>query len=300
MLFSGENLQDHTESTATWERTDNGVTFDSLRNNETFSQQQAALYASNSDDPASILDQTVPNIAYISLSSLVGSTTAETLGAEADAYVSTLQTPYKSTLEAQITLLREYPDAVSQMELVALDEAASPGLYSSDKTYMSLLAAQQHLLSRGSIHLQSSNAADHPIINPNYFSVPFDVTVATAGTAYLRKIAATSQYSAILGTEVYPGQGTDLQNYTISTVSTEFHPVGTASMLPQDQGGVVDTSLRVSVPQTFALSMHQLYHSIFPPTSKRLYMELQRRQPISFLRVYEIMNQLYPVLVFSP
>jgi len=131
------------------------------------------------------------------------------------------------------------------MELVALDKAVSPVLYSSDKMYMSLLAAQQHLLSCGPTHVQSSNAADHPIINPNYFSVPFDVKVATEGTAYLRKVAATPQYATILGTEIYPGQGTDLQNYTISAVSTQFHPVSTASMLLQGQGGIINTSLRV-------------------------------------------------------
>jgi choline dehydrogenase-like flavoprotein len=102
------------------------------------------------------------------------------------------------------------------------------------------------LLSRGSVHINSSKANNYPIINPNYYSVPFDVKVATAGTSYLRKIAATPQFAAILGTEVVPGPGADLQTFTTTIgVASEFHPIGTASMLPRSEGGVVDSSLKV-------------------------------------------------------
>jgi choline dehydrogenase-like flavoprotein len=243
---SGENLQDHTLSTAAWERKDNGVTFDSLRNNASFAQQQAELYASNSDDPASLLDETLSSIAYISLSTLVGETAAKALVAEAAAYVEASTAPYKSTLQEQIVFLRHYSKSVGQIELLAFDGLSSSSApSSSNKTYATLIACQQHLLSRGSVHIKSSKASDYPVIDPRYFSVPFDVKVATAGTAYLRKIAGTPQYAAILGTEVLPGQGADLQNYTTVGVSSEFHPIGTASMLPQNQGGVVDPSLKV-------------------------------------------------------
>jgi hypothetical protein len=99
--FSGENLQDHTFSCAVWERKDNAITLDTLRNNASFSQQQAALYADNSENPASILDETVLSLAYISLSTLVGKTAAEALIAEAAAYVSASAAPYKRALQEQ-------------------------------------------------------------------------------------------------------------------------------------------------------------------------------------------------------
>lgn len=243
----GENLQDHTYSTVTYERADNGVTFDSLRNNATFAEQQAALYAVNSSDPASILDQTVPSIAYVSLATLVGKTTAQALVAEAIAYATASTAPYKNTLLVQAAFLKLYPQTVSQMELIAIDGYfATSGAPSSSKTYTTFLAAQQHLLSRGSVHIKSKKATDYPIINSNYYSVPFDAKVATAGTAYLRKIAATPQFAAILGAEAVPGAGVDLQNYTTTVgFTTEYHPVGTASMLPRNQGGVVDSTLKV-------------------------------------------------------
>jgi choline dehydrogenase-like flavoprotein len=245
--FSGENLQDHLLTCAVWERIDNAITLDTLRNNASFAQQQAALYASNSDNPASILDETVPNIAYISLPTLVGETAAKALIAEAATYVNASTAPYKMALQEQISFLQQYPEVVGQIELLALDGFLCPaGTPAPSKTYATFSAAQQHLLSRGSVHINSSSASDHPVINPNYFSVPFDVKVATAGTSFLRKIAAAPPYAAIISAEILPGHGVNLQNYTTTIgFSPEYHPVGTASMLPKNQGGVVDSSLKV-------------------------------------------------------
>lgn len=242
--FRGENVQDHSASCAVWERTDNAVTFDTLHNNVSFAQQQAALYA---DNLTSFLDRTLPSLAYISLSTLVGNTTAKALLDEAATYVSASTAPYKRTLQEQIVFLQQYPEFVTQVELLTYDGfACSSGTAAPNKTYATFFAAQQHLLSRGSIHINSSKASDHPIINPNYYSVPFDVKVATAGTSFLRKIADTPQFSDILGKEILPGPGVNLQDYTTTIgFSTEYHPVGSASMLPQGQGGVVDSSLKV-------------------------------------------------------
>jgi len=203
--------------------------------------------ADNSNDPASILDETGSSIAYVSLSTLVGENAAKALVNEAADYANASTAPYKKTLQHQVLFLQQFPHTVGQIEFIANDGYLSfTSTAAPNKTYTSLLAAQQHLLSRGSIHINSSNPSDYPVINPNYFSVPFDVKVATVGTSYLRKIAATPQFAAILGAEVVPGQGVDIQNFTTTTgLASEFHPIGTASMLPRNEGGVVDSSLKV-------------------------------------------------------
>jgi len=189
----GENLQDHTVTSVVWERSDNGTTKDTLHNNASFAQQQATLYADNSSDPASMLDETSSSIAYVSLSTLVGKNAAKALVTEAADYANASTAPYKKTLQHQVLFLQQFPHTVGQIEFIANDGYLSfTSTAAPNKTYTSLLAAQQHLLSRGSIHINSSNPSDYPVINPNYFSVPFDVKVATAGTSYLRKIAATS------------------------------------------------------------------------------------------------------------
>ncbi|KIM91387.1 GMC oxidoreductase [Piloderma croceum F 1598] len=242
----GENLQDHLLNCGVWERKNNAITLDTLRNNMSFAQQQAALYANQSDDPASILDETVPNIAYLPLSTVVGETDAKALVAEAVAYVNASTAPYKRALQEQLLFLQQYSDVVGQIEFFALDGFQCPaGTPEPNKTYTTFAAPQQHSLSRGSVHINSSSASDYPVIKPNYYSVPFDHKVAVAGVVYLRKIAATSLYAPLFSTEILPGEEADLQHYTLTRFGTEFHPVGTASMLPKTQGGVVDSSLKV-------------------------------------------------------
>lgn len=239
----GENLQDHSATSAVWERSDNGITFDTLHNNSTFAAEQAALYANNS---VSILDEVDPGLSYVTLSTLVGSNTAKEIIAEAAEYVSKSTAPYKKTLLQQIAFLQDDSESVSQMELIGVDgffigfQEPSP-----NKTYTTFIALQQHLLSRGSIHINSSDPSHYPVIDANYFSVPFDEKVTVAGTAYLRNIAASPKFAAILGAEVAPGEGTDLLSYAKSHLDTEYHPIGTASMLPRNEGGVVDSSLKV-------------------------------------------------------
>jgi choline dehydrogenase-like flavoprotein len=244
--FSGENLQDHLLNCGVWERKNNAITLDTLRNNKTFAQQQAALYANKSENPASILDETVPSIAYLPLSTVVGETNAKALVAEAAAYVNASTAPYKRALQEQISFLQQYPDVVGQIEVFALDGFQCPaGTPAPNKTYTTFAAPQQHSLSRGSVHINTSSASDHPVISPEYYSVPFDLKLAVAGVSYLRKIAATSLYAPLFATETLPGEGADLQQYVLTHFGTEFHPVGTASMLPKTEGGVVDSSLKV-------------------------------------------------------
>lgn len=95
--------------------------------------------------------------------------------------------------------------------------------------------------------INSSDPLVYPTIDANYYSNSFDVDVATAGTNYLRQIAASPEYSAYIEKETVPGsQITNLQNYTTTIgFTTEYHHLGSASMLPRNQGGVVDNTLKV-------------------------------------------------------
>lgn len=145
----GENVQDHTYSSAAYELKPGHITLDSLRNNATFAQEQAALYAANK---TTILSETVPAIAYISLSKLVGNATAAKIIAEASAYANSSTAPYKATLLKQIEYLTQHPETISQMELIGVDGFfATNGAPEAGKNYVTFLAAQQHLLTRGSI-----------------------------------------------------------------------------------------------------------------------------------------------------
>lgn len=245
----GENLQDHTYSYAAYELKDGNPTLDSLRWNTTFAAEQKQLYANNQ---TSILDETVPSIAYVSVERILGSSNASKLIDQAASYVNSVNAPYKATLKKQLEYLQKYPDQISQMELIGIDGffASSGFVPANGKNYITFLSASQHLLARGYIHIKSQKSADAPTIQPNYYNNQFDTGLAVAGLRYLRKIAGTSQYSSYIAQEVVPGKNltsdSDLTAFLKTTgTMTEYHPIGTCSMLPRNAGGVVDANLIV-------------------------------------------------------
>ena len=247
----GENMQDHTYASMSWQLQEGNITLDSLRNDPAFAEKQQELYAKNSQNPGSLLTEGVPTVAYISLEELVGKDECKKLVSDAEQYVAKCDKPYKPTLEKQLEWLQKYPDHIAQMELIGVDGFfATNGAPEPGKNYMTLLAAQQHLFSRGSVHIASTDVAAHPKIDAGYFTAPWDLAVATAGTKFLRKIAGTKQYASYIDKEVVPGTASssdeDLKQYTRTIgTTTEYHHLGSASMLPREHGGVVDADLRV-------------------------------------------------------
>ncbi|PWN27337.1 alcohol oxidase [Jaminaea rosea] len=246
----GENLQDHTYSYAAYELQPGNPTLDSLRWNTTFAAEQKALYQQNK---VSILGETVPSIAYITLRTLLGESKANQYVETAKSYVqSQSNKAYASTLNKQLEFLQKYPDTLSQMELIGIDGFfAGAGAPENNKNYVTFLSASQHLLARGSVHIKSKSAGAAPSIQPNYYNNDFDLNLAVQGLQYLRnKVSKTQQYSSYITKEVVPGS-----NYTTDAqlkdflkgmgTTTEYHPIGSVSMLPQNKGGVVDANLRV-------------------------------------------------------
>ena len=76
-----------------------------------------------------------------------------------------------------------------------------------------------------------------------------DQVLLRAGCKFARQISQTLPIAKVLTAEVVPGASVsndgDWDNWVKATVGTEFHPSSTCAMLPLEQGGVVDTDLRV-------------------------------------------------------
>ncbi|KAL1744324.1 GMC oxidoreductase [Schizophyllum fasciatum] len=239
----GENLQEHTYTSVSFEVANGTKTLDTLRNDPDYQKKQLDSWRNGEE---SIYAQAVPSIGYVTLQQLVGDVKAAGLIAKAQGYAaSQIGSVYFPILEAQVGLLAD--DTVGQMELIAIDGFfATNGQPEAGKSYITFLAANQHALSRGSIHISSANATAYPTINANYFDVDFDLDVQTAGTEKLLEIAKSGPYGDYVGARaVPPPDVSDLRDYSKTTLSTEYHPIGTASMLPKDKGGVVDTQLKV-------------------------------------------------------
>ena len=87
---------------------------------------------------------------------------------------------------------------------------------------MGVLAAMclQYPLSRGTVHIKSSDPTEHPALDPGFMSHPADATVLAAGLKMLDKASKTEHLADKL---------------------SEYHPIGSCAM-----GDCVDTHLRVN------------------------------------------------------
>jgi choline dehydrogenase-like flavoprotein len=120
--------------------------------------------------------------------------------------------------------------------------------------YAGVRVVSTHPFSRGSIHIQSPDAKVYPVNDPRYLSHPIDMELMTAGVLFTQKISATKPLADFLkenssgnGKRIRPGFnfGEDgltearataiVKEYTI----TSFHLVGTCSMLPEEDGGLL-------------------------------------------------------------
>ena len=117
------------------------------------------------------------------------------------------------------------------------------------KQYVSLLAGVMHPFARGSVHINGSDPATKPAIDPRYISTPYDLEATKQAVMFTRKMANTAPYTDVWVKEFDPGAAvqTDAQweKYVRDNVFTFYHPLGTCAMLPKKDGGVVDPQLRV-------------------------------------------------------
>ncbi|KAL1750933.1 hypothetical protein FB107DRAFT_222953 [Schizophyllum commune] len=236
----GENLQDHTVTYITYEIRNNTVTSGARATNATLAAEQLALWH---EHQPSMYDFGTHGIAYLNLPQLVGDHRAAKISEKVDAYAKSQNgSTYADVLATQVALLRN--ESVGQIEIITSDTA---GAYKAEegKTYMSFVIANQHPLSRGSVHINSSDPTVYPVIKPNYFDVDFNLDLHAAGIQWALKIAKGSVYADLVVKQLLPEEGEDLREYLKAHLASEYHPIGTASMLPYGRGGVVDPQLRV-------------------------------------------------------
>jgi len=104
--------------------------------------------------------------------------------------------------------------------------------------------------SRGTVRLNSADPADPPLIDPNYWADPYDREMSIRGFKLGRRIMAQDAFKPYVKGEVLPGPqvqtDTDIAAYAGKHAKTDYHPVATCSMGPDDNpDAVVDLDLRV-------------------------------------------------------
>ncbi|KAI0672994.1 GMC oxidoreductase [Trametes maxima] len=116
--------------------------------------------------------------------------------------------------------------------------------------YSSMVSTLLHPLSRGSVHIASAEPTAPPAIDPNYFSNPLDLQVLLNILKFTLKLYKTGPLGAAVRQQVAPNaeecsSDEALIEYIKNNCGCVYHPVGTAAMLPKEDGGVVDPSLKV-------------------------------------------------------
>lgn len=241
----GENLQDHLRIQSSYQLKPNYTSFDILRYNATYAAEQLQLWKNNQFSRYDYTGSAYTFVNWLSLSALPQMLPLAIRAAATSA---------SATVRKQLTLIGN--PAVPQVEVIFSDgytgskgypPATSP-LYGQG--FFSLISAIQHPFSRGNVHITSTDPSAKPALDPNYLSHEYDVQAAVNAIKFARKIATSPPLSSAWVSEYEPGLDvvkTDAQwrEFVLNTTVSIYHPLGTCSMLPKADGGVVDPSLKV-------------------------------------------------------
>ncbi|KAF6836214.1 choline dehydrogenase [Colletotrichum musicola] len=242
----GENLQDHLRIQSSYQLKPEYTSFDVIRSNATYAAEQLALWNAGE---VSLYDYTGSGYTFTTWAQALGDDSRMVeLAQEAAGEDPSVVDKKKVEFMADET--------IPQLEVIFSDgytgvkgyPAASSPLFG--KGFFTLIAAIMHPMSRGNIHINPADVAGKPVINPNYFAHEHDLEAAVQAIKYCRKIATTEPMRSLWESEYEPGLEavtTDEQwrEFALNTTLSIFHPVGTCSMLPREDGGVVGPDLKV-------------------------------------------------------
>ncbi|KAJ6159400.1 Glucose-methanol-choline oxidoreductase N-terminal [Penicillium chrysogenum] len=213
-------------------------------------------------------DQTNNGFSYEGTEFWLGSPAFSALPSADDIFgenTPTIASDVNSSLAEYATRVSEYSNgAVEEANVLAAFQLQHDQIFKSQVPYAEIVllpignsfsSEYWPLLpfSRGSVHMNSTDGSQPPSINPNYFMFGQDLKAHADVARYIRKAFSTPPLRTIVGEELAPGRKHVPENasdsiwegWVKSKYRSNFHPVGTASMLPRDKGGVVDAELRV-------------------------------------------------------
>ncbi|KAJ7493778.1 hypothetical protein FB451DRAFT_448970 [Mycena latifolia] len=166
-----------------------------------------------------------------------------------------------SDLQRSEELLATKPELLSEAQFQVMKDMIKEGVpqmefawnIASDANNVSTLTFDRIILlkpfSRGTVHINSTNPLDDPVIDPKYLSAPHDKFAFVKAVQFTRTIVDTEPLKSIVVGPVLPDATVqteaDFFNYVNTKSNSEHHFVGTSAMTPRSEGGVVDPSLLV-------------------------------------------------------
>ncbi|KIK53500.1 hypothetical protein GYMLUDRAFT_232744 [Collybiopsis luxurians FD-317 M1] len=244
----GENLQDHPWVPFMFEISNKIETLDVLGNPERL-QQEVKLYQ---ERQRGMLSSVFSAFSFLPLQSVM-------TGKELSSFLQRLDQDPGSTGSAfdqkKVDFIKHWiqDGKHAQIELLQIPGffSISPNLKPKDGShYHTIMNGILHPLSKGSTHIVSSDPLDPPAIDPGYLKNSLDVDALVAGLRFSERIMKTAPYADAGGLHFDPSEEVlqddkKIAEFVREKVEPFYHPVGTACMLPKEDGGVVDHNLKV-------------------------------------------------------
>lgn len=151
----------------------------------------------------------------------------------------------------QIVVLGTGIDTTKALHTDQLFPTTEPGMW------ITVGACSTRSLSRGYVHISSSDPNTHPTIDPAYYKHPLDVDMMARSALHvmkflecepLKSVLRRDENGDIVGAESggkLPKTLEEAKDFVQRNTVTEYHPVGTCAMLPKEKGGVVSDQLKV-------------------------------------------------------
>ncbi|KAI1419856.1 oxidoreductase [Xylaria sp. FL1777] len=257
----GENLQDHLICDITFPAVDKLETLDALARQEPKALQEAMINFTQNRDGL-LTSNGIETYAYLPIIDFLESPGRERLVQLIDENRPAVSpTPENARARmyyeiAEKTLLDPKKPSAAFLTVIGPDVLApdpstgkpTPPQPGNHLTIASILAQP---LSRGTVHIVSSDSNEAPEINPKYLSNPLDVEVLAQHVMYIGSIANSAPLSNVLKQPLEQSLLTHIadldaaKQYIKARTISMWHPAGTCAMLSEHVGGVVDASLRV-------------------------------------------------------
>lgn len=270
----GENLQDHMLVPLSFQAADGQFTFEALRDPAVFSAALATYTANRTG----ILSAATCSSALLSYRQMLPANDKSKIPKGLDSVLMHSQKAHNPGLSRQYKLTSKKtldPQEATAQQIIIQAGSTPSEVLSFAKflsttlpgSFITLAAVLEHPFSRGSIHINSSDPAVYPLIDPKYLSVEVDLEIFADMMLHLQSIARAEPLASLLkdkGHAFQPGYfeltESNVREQIKKTIGTEYHPCCTNTMSPRHKGGVVNERLRVYGTQ----NVRVVDASIFP------------------------------------
>jgi choline dehydrogenase-like flavoprotein len=249
----GSNLQDHPLTMFTWELTPNNPSLEVIYTPEVMEDAMRQL-AEKQGGPLTAPSSTQGFFAYKLFAT--EDEQANIIKSVEDS-LPTVSPFQRKQYERTIEHLKDDKSANLQIILVAHGADPEDGCQDQTKLFPAIkpgepmsitaVACLQYPLSRGSVHIKTSNVSDHPEIDPGFLRHPADVAVLAAGVKLLSKIGDSKAMEGKFAKRTFPkdpkldlADTKQAEAAVRDFVMSEYHPAGSCAV-----GDALDSKMRV-------------------------------------------------------